>query len=315
MHPNDTKQPKVFHILDYVAVLRPTLLFPVWTLLLLGYHHGRMSPAAPEIHQPLQLWGTLCLYSLLMGAVYIINQIADRETDAHNDKLYLVAQGYVKLRILKWQVGLLLAFSMLLSLFIFRKNPAYLTLILLSISLGFAYSVRPIRLKGIPIADLCTNALGYGSIAFLVGWTTLTPISVEAICRSFPYLFSVAAAFVNTTLPDIKGDSASGDNTTGVWLGKKRACLLSLILLVAAIVSAVLFRDWIAGATSIVCLPVFIYMNLYPKRNVIIWATRIGILMLSLCASVLFPIYLLWFGVVIFATRWYYSFRFGIRYP
>ena len=315
MQHNDTKQPKVYHILDYVAVLRPTLLFPVWTLLLLGYHHGRIAQATPETHHPLHLWVTLCLYSLLMGAVYIVNQIADRETDAHNDKLYLVAQGYVKLQILKWQVGLLVTLSILLSLFVFPENPAYLILILLSIGLGFAYSVRPVRLKGIPIADLCANAIGYGSIAFLVGWTTITPISVEAVCHSLPYLFSVAAAFVNTTLPDVKGDRIAGDNTTGVWLGKKQACLLSLVLLIAAIVSAALFRDWIAGATSVVCLPVFIYMNFYPKQNVIIWATRIGILMLSLCASILFPFYLLWFGIVILGTRWYYSFRFGIRYP
>ena len=315
MHHSNTKHPKVSHISDYVAVLRPTLLFPVWTLLLLGYYHGRISSDAPETHQPLQLWITLCLYSLLMGAVYIVNQIADRETDAHNNKLYLVAQGYVKLQMLKWQVGVLAILSIVLSLIVFRKNPAYFILILLSIVLGFAYSVRPIRLKGIPIVDLCANALGYGSIAFLVGWTTITPISLEAVGRSLPYLFSVAAAFVNTTLPDVKGDRAGGDHTIGVWLGKKRACLLSLILLAAAIVFAVLFRDWIAGATGLVCLPIFIYMNLYPKRNVIIWATRIGILMLSLCAGVLYPLYLLWFGIVIMATRWYYAFRFGIRYP
>lgn len=315
MHHSNTKQYKIFYLLDYVAVLRPALLFPVWTLLLLGYHHGRTSPEASETTQPLQLWATLCLYTLLMGAVYIVNQIADRETDARNNKLYLVAQGYVKLQILKWQVGLLITSSLLLSLLVFRHNTAYLILIVLSIALGFAYSVRPFRLKGIPIVDLCANALGYGSIAFLVGWTTTTPISIEAICRSLPYLFSVAAAFVNTTLPDIKGDEENGDYTTGVWLGKTFACRLSLVLLLTVIASAVLFRDWIAGAAGIVCLPIFIYMNFYPKRNAIIWATRVGILVLSLCAGVLFPLYLLWFGIILFSTRWYYTSRFGIRYP
>ena len=56
-------------------------------------------------------------------------------------------------------------------------------------------------------------------------------------------------------------------------------------------------------------------MNFRLKQNVIIWATRIGILVLSLCAGVLFPLYLLWFGIVLFGTRWYYTTRFGIRYP
>ena len=315
MNRSDTPQTQTFHLLDYVAVLRPTLLFPVWTLVLLGYHYGRTSIETPKPPQPLQLWATLSLYTLLMGAVYIINQIADKETDAANDKLYLVAQGYVKLQILQWQIAILITLSILLSLLVFWENPAYLTLILLSIILGFTYSVRPFRLKGVPIVDLCANALGYGSIAFLIGWLTIAPIGIEAIWRSLPYLLSVAAAFVNTTLPDIKGDSLGDDRTTGVWLGKKLACRLSLVLLIAAIVSSIFLKDWIAGAAGVVCLPIFVYMNFRPMQNVIVWSTRVGILILSLCAGVLFPLYLLWFGIVLFGTRWYYTTRFGIRYP
>ena len=224
-------------------------------------------------------------------------------------------KGMLSYGYLSGRIGILIVLSILLSLLVFRKNPAYLILIGLSAALGFAYSVRPFRLKGIPIADLLANALGYGSIAFLVGWAAIAPLSIEAVCRSFPYLFCVAAAFVNTTLPDVRGDSVGGDRTIGVWLGKKRACRLSLILLIGVIGSAVYFKDWIAGATGAVCLPVFIYMNFYPKENVIIWATRIGILMLSLWAGVLFPLYLLWFGMVLFGTRWYYVSRFDVRYP
>ena len=89
----------MFQCLDSVAVLRPTLLFPVWTLVLLGYHHGSTMPEAPTASQPLRLWTTLCLYALLIGPVYIVNQITDRETDAVNNKLYLVARGYVKLTV------------------------------------------------------------------------------------------------------------------------------------------------------------------------------------------------------------------------
>jgi 4-hydroxybenzoate polyprenyltransferase len=99
-------------------------------------------PEAPTASQPLRLWTMLCLYTLLIGAVYIANQITDRETDAVNNKLYLVARGYVKLKVLKWQIGVLMTLSILLSLLVFPRNLAYLTLISLSIILGFAYSVR-----------------------------------------------------------------------------------------------------------------------------------------------------------------------------
>ncbi|MDE0041190.1 MAG: hypothetical protein OXT74_04090, partial [Candidatus Poribacteria bacterium] len=94
---------------DYLIVLRPTLLFPVWTLVLLGHYHGTAHIShsfsfeilAAEIPVYLNLdarvWVTLCLYSMLASAGYIINQIADKETDVANNKLYLVADGYVNL--------------------------------------------------------------------------------------------------------------------------------------------------------------------------------------------------------------------------
>lgn len=77
----------MLQFLDYLAVLRPTFLFPVWTLVLLGYHHGSTMSEAPTTSQLIKLWTTLCLYTLPIGAVYIVNQITDRETDAVNKQV------------------------------------------------------------------------------------------------------------------------------------------------------------------------------------------------------------------------------------
>lgn len=315
------------HALDYLIVLRPTLLFPVWTLVLIGYYHGsshtsyRMKIGLVHAEFPIhlqlnsQLWGTICLYSMLMGATYIINQIADRETDEANDKLYLVACGDVKLPILKLEVGLLLAASVAWAIAWFHDNLSYLILIAVSIVLGLIYSLKPLRLKGRPILDLLANSLGYGSIAVLVGWSTTAQIDIEALFRTLPYVCCVGAAFINTTLPDMKGDSAYGDRTTGVLLGVRRSCQLSLLLIVAAILSAWWARDAIALITGILCLPFFVYMNFVPTRPVIILTTRIGILILSLITCIVVPPYLILFVCTLLFVRWYYAVRFGIKYP
>ena len=140
MNRRSTIGNEILPFFDYVAVLRSTLLFPIWTLVLLGYHHGSMMLEASTSVHSLQLWTTLCLYTLLSGAIYIVNQITDRETDATNDNLYLVAQGYVNLQVVKWQIGTLITLSIVLSLLVFRGNLAYLSLISLSTILGFIYS-------------------------------------------------------------------------------------------------------------------------------------------------------------------------------
>ena len=150
---------EMFQFLDSVAVFRLTLLFPVWTLVLLGYHSESTMPEAPTASQPLRLWTTLCLYTLLIGVVYIVNQITDRETDAVNNKLYLVARGYVKLKVLKWQIGFLMTLSILLSLLVFPRNLAYFTLIPLLIILGFAYSVCRLVISTVSTLICCNTTI------------------------------------------------------------------------------------------------------------------------------------------------------------
>ena len=312
---------------DYLIVLRPTLLFPVWTLVLLGHYHGtahishslKFEFLAAEIPIYLNLdarvWVTLCLYSMLASAGYIINQIADKETDLANDKLYLVADGYVKLPLIKLEAAALFLASIVWAVVWFHRSWAYLALIALSTVLGVIYSVQPFRLKGKPILDLLANAIGYGGIAFLLGWAATAKLNAEALQRAIPYMFCVGAAFVNTTLPDLKGDSAHGDRTTGVLLGVRRACQLSLFLLVIAILSAWIVKDAIALISGLVSVPFFVYMNITPKRQAIILATRVGILMLSLVACILIPPYFILFGCALLFVRWYYGARFGIVYP
>ncbi|MDE0300473.1 MAG: UbiA family prenyltransferase [Candidatus Poribacteria bacterium] len=317
----------VLPICDYLIVLRPTLLFPVWTLVLLGHFHGtahyshsfQIEFLGAEIPVQFDLdtrvWVSLCLYSMLAGAGYIINQIADKESDSANDKLYLVADGYVNLTLIKLEAAVLFIASIVWAVVWFYRSWAYLALIAVSAVLGVIYSVRPIRLKGIPVLDLLANAIGYGGVAFLLGWTATATLNLEVLQRAIPYVFCVAAAFVNTTLPDVKGDSAQGDRTTGVLLGTRRACLLSILLLVIAILSAWLVKDAVALIAASVSVPFFVYMNVKPNRRAIVLATRIGILALTLITCILFPIYFVLFGGTLLFVRWYYAARFGIVYP
>ena len=323
----------ILHVSDYLIVLRPTLLFPVWTLVLLGHYHGLLQSPLPAnvglsrlsissqsaisvlLRLSPQLLGTMCLYSMLMGAIYIINQIADRETDVANNKLHLLAQGCIKLSCIKIEATLLLTAASVWAIAWFGNNLSYLFLFVLSVLLGVGYSVRPFRLKGRPLLDLFANAIGYGVITFLLGWTTAAPITADALWQTIPYAFCVGAAFVNTTLPDLKGDRAGGDKTTGVLLGTRRSCQLSLILLACVILSSWLLKDSIPLITGLFCLPLFTYMNVRRRKSVIILATRIGILVLSLLTCIVIPYYFILFAATLIFVRWYYATRFGIKYP
>ena len=322
---------RLLRSLDYIAILRPLLLIPVWTMLFLGYYKGLEGAVANHISLPLignipvvlrpdnEILLTLLLYSLLMGAVYILNQISDSHTDEINGKLYLVSQGYMKESRLKIQIGILLSLSVIISFLRFPRM--YLYLILLSIALGVLYSVPPIRLKGRPILDLLANASGFGVVAFAVGWVSKFAISREMILGCLPYVICISAAFINTTIPDMKGDFQNGDITTGVFLGIRNSCILSTILVALAVLMSILLRDPVCLLASLLSLPLFIRMTVLnwddrsPRISAITLATKISLLILSFLVAVLIPFYFILLISTLLLIKLYYQMRFGISYP
>jgi 4-hydroxybenzoate polyprenyltransferase len=329
--PFSTFPARLLHLFDYVAVLRPLLLLPVWTMLLLGYYRGLGEKLAATHSLPLiggmpVIWRpgreiliTLLLYSLLMGGAYILNQLSDSHTDEINSKLYLVARGHVKTSVLEIQSGILFVVSIIAALLQF--SGVYVYLILLSAILGVLYSASPVRLKGRPILDLLANACGFGMVAFAVGWTSSAPFSADLILKSVPYVICIAAAFINTTIPDMKGDIQNGDVTTGVFLGIRKSCMTSTILLSMVPFISLFLRDFICLTASVVSLPFFIYMTVTnwdeqsPKLSAITLATKVSLLILSLLIALFIPLYFLLLVATLLLMRLYYQMRFGVRYP
>lgn len=317
----------LLRLFDYIAVLRPLLLIPVWTMLLLGYHMSLSgNQSLPSVAGMNVIWRpdsriilTLLLYSLLMGAIYILNQIFDSHTDDINSKLHLVARGYVKKRVLKIQIAILLLSSVILA--ILKFSNIYISLILLSIALGVLYSVPPIRLKGKPFLDLLANACGFGMVAFAVGWTCNSSFSVNIILRGLPYTMCIAAVFINTTIPDMKGDMQNGDKTTGIFLGVRRSCIISTALVATVPLIGFLLRDFICLAASALSLPLFIYMTILnrdeesPNFSAILLATKVSLLILSLLVTILVPFYFVLLVITLLMMKAYHKARFGVNYP
>jgi 1,4-dihydroxy-2-naphthoate octaprenyltransferase len=71
--------------------------------------------------------------------------------------------------------------------------------------LGYIYSSPPLVLKNRPFGGLFSNALGHGSLVFLIGWCANTNLSAKALLYSVPYLLAVGAIYLNITIPDIEG--------------------------------------------------------------------------------------------------------------
>lgn len=300
---------------DYLFVLRPILLVPVWTLILAGYYRGqRFASLAPERWRwPADLWWLLLFYSLLMGAVYIVNQIFDVETDRRNKKLFLVAEGYVNRTAIWIEAAVLMSGAIGLSFLKFTPQMGYI--MLASGCLGLLYSVPPFKFKAKPFLDMLANGLGYGLLAFAAGWVAGGRYTDAVWLLSLPYVLAVSSVYLNTTIPDYASDRATGNITTGVFLGGRATVWLALILMLLSLVLAIALSDALAAVAAGCALPLFLAAALTGKMKWTMLSYQGGALVLVLLLGLVFPFYFVLLLITFVSLRLYYKWRFGMNYP
>ena len=293
--------------LDYLFVIRPVLMPPVWTILLLGHHRSAALSGQSDLPGLI-----LLLVTFLVGAVYLLNQIYDVESDRINKKLFFLAEGHISKKNAIFETVLLNLISIIPAYFISLQLGLLFTL---GFSFGFFYSAPPFSFKGKPLGGFLCNVLAHGNLAFLIGWSMNKTLSGESILFSLPYMFAVGAVYLNTTVPDMEGDKKSGKITLTVKWGKEVVVILSCILVLVAIIMSFLLEDIPFFIASALVLPFFLFSALTKENNAVILSTKLSILFLSIAAGFLYPWYFAILILGFLGTKLYYKARFNYDYP
>ncbi|MFH0919499.1 MAG: UbiA family prenyltransferase [Fibrobacterota bacterium] len=320
----------VTRFFDALFITRPILLIPVWGYFLLGYYRASLAfhPSAlvpfPVLGRDFPMLLTLpheaaialFMLSLSVAATYILNQIADLHTDKENSGLPLLAKAGVPLalahaeNIVLTLVPLVYAFAMGGTLRIF---------FLAAFGLNLVYNLRPFYFTGRPYLDFLTNALGFGVVAFGIGWLSANGGTLGGTTAFFraaaPYALLMVAGSINSTLPDVEGDRRTGKVTTLVYLGWKRANVLSTIAVALAFLLAAMNRDGIAGITALVSLPLFIKYHFSGKIEDGTRTFQTGGGFLMLMTVPVFPWFFFYGLLTYLATRIYFRVRHNTDYP
>ena len=136
--------------MDYLFVLRPTLFFPVWTVFLANYYAStRFDTSSDAMTNNLSPFNASFLITLLMGSVFIINQIVDIETDKKNNKLFIIADGYISIKNAVLETLILAVLPFAVSFYINMKLGIIFLLIFFSTCI--LYNIEPFAWKDKPI--------------------------------------------------------------------------------------------------------------------------------------------------------------------
>lgn len=212
-----------------------------WTVVL-------RSTATPILN-PFSL--LLPLLACLAGNVYIVglNQIEDVEIDRINKPNLPIASGEFSANNAWSIVAFAGSLSILLAAF---EDWFLLVTIFLSLMIGTAYSVPPLRLKRFPfLASVCiltvrgavVNLGLFLHYSYQLGLPLQIPDKVWAL-TAFVIVFSVVIAIFKD-IPDIEGDRRFNITTFTVRLGQARVYQIARIILTLCYLGMILATPWL----------------------------------------------------------------------
>lgn len=308
-----------FHIEDYLMLLRPSIMIALWTFYFAGIYIAMRLNGQQILFNftcMFRIIAIMMLYSLLMGSVYVINQIVDIDTDRANNKLHILPKGIISKRNAVIYAVILAAVSLTGVFLVQSLSLTVKLLFVFAFIMGYLYSVPPFMLKRRPFFDIADNILGYGLVTLIIGFEASGYVfSPMYIIFTLPYMLSMGAVFVNTTLMDYSGDKSVNARTTGVYLGFRLSAVLALLMMAGAAISAFILKDYILAAVSAVSLPLYLYALLKPGEKSAGISVKFSAPLLTFVMSVIFPYFLIINIMAVIGMRYYYKERFNIRYP
>ena len=304
----------VLRALDFIFVLRPTVVIVMWVFFFAGAGlAARASGGSLSLLLPSRdvLLGFGAMTAVLGGGC-LLNQISDVETDRVNEKLFFLPRGIISMR----AAWVELAVVWLLAAGLAAPLASGFRLVLVaSLLLNITYSARPLRAKSHCPWDMVWNGLGFGFAAVAAGWASVAPLSPAIIPLGLTYTLAVAGITASTTVLDVEGDRALGLRTTAAVLGESGASALTLVLMGAAGIAGAVMFDPLGFFVPVLSLPLLVRAHVTRDRAHRTAANQFTVGVFAVVASIRAPYLLILLALVYFGSRAYYRARFGFSYP
>jgi len=269
-------------------------------------HLGSALPCTPFLK--------ILLFSLSVAAVYLLNQVEDFDVDSENDGFPLMVKSGISKRIVQLFTVILAAVSVIIPILIDESTLAILSLV--SIVIGILYSVKPTYFTGRPFLDFISNGIGYGFVAFTVGWYLGGGTLDLALLKSAtPYVLLMFAGSISSTLPDMKGDEACGKRTTAVVFGAKKAHVLALLFIILGAAVGFLNEDVTAVVSALLTIPFYILYLIKPSTKTMEATYKVGGGFMMLVIASYYPLFALLSFAVGIITMLYFRIVHNVTYP
>lgn len=303
----------LLRILDWVFLLWPPILIPLWVLVAAGLGVGRW------LHNPDLFWDisanawVLSVFAgmtLIGGAAFILAQITQLNDPARKVYLSVLEQGNIAPEVARRLGWGCLAAGLILVI------PG--GLLALTAALAFAalwgglYGLYPRLWQGRPVVETIIH-MAAGLVLFYAGWSLSDATLTDSLGLAVPYILVVGAIAPLTMLYAdthiLKEAEEPGRLTRIVTIG------VTSVLMVSAVILGYGNGDPVVSTAAILALPFYAVMVIYRRRVDVLRTFRYSILIFAIFTSVRFPLLFIPITITFYLSRFYYVQRFGRIYP
>jgi lycopene elongase/hydratase (dihydrobisanhydrobacterioruberin-forming) len=251
---------------SYLLHMRPREWPIVAGHVLFGFLLALPAEAGAASRWPQAIAGVATFVLLLNGGTLAINSAYDRD---EGDVGYLDSPPPPPRHLFGFGLTLMLL-GQVVSLLLLPT--AFAAVYAGCFAMSLLYSVPPFRFKAVAGLDLLINALGFGTLTALAGWTLAAvapPLWAWAVLLGFGPLF--AGLYPLTQFYQMEEDRARGDRTLALVIGVRRSLLFALAMTAAAFALFLwgLARGPAGGFAALAVLPAALWCGILLR-----WLTR-----------------------------------------
>ncbi len=242
------------------TVSRAEFLLPNLGSLIMGLAWGA-SPPLGLINGLILIILSFVVINLSSAIGAQANTLSDYELDLKDDRKRQLVQAmdsFGKKRLRTLLIGEFILTLILVSLFmLIQGRPILLLMWIAGISLGYAYSAPPMRLKSRSWLAPVTLILVLAILPVLFAYYTFaSELNVFFLLSLSGLALTVYAVIIPTEIRDYFGDKAMNIETMTVRLGLARASFLGIVLLAAGAImtGAAFLLEWTYGQQLWLCI-------------------------------------------------------------
>jgi len=204
-----------------------------WLGWILSFGFGSIFLSLPP---PERFLTVLFAFSLATASIFILNQYFDRKEDRENPfkSNMPVASGRIAPHTaLIFSLSLITLCLVLITL----VDINLLSLFLIYLVLGTAYSAPPFRLKSVPVVDFVVSGVGAGFMPFLMGLKLTSKPSFDTsfiILGVMPLVLIHCGGHIIQAVGDYEADSKTGVHTFVVTFGRKNGVVVAGLMFLLA---------------------------------------------------------------------------------